>query len=496
MLVFVFSKIQNHKKVNLEKEQLDGKPNIIYILADDLGYRELGCYGQQIIKTPNLDRLAAEGMRFTNHYSGSAVCAPSRCVLLTGMHTGHAYVRGNYEIGKWYSFQGQLPIKDSIVTLPEMLKSAGYVTGGFGKWGLGNSGSEGAPNRQGFDVFFGYECQRHAHNYYTGFLIKNGDTIRLDNHFEGPNNQKFDGTNLNDPVQYEKYKGNQWSQDVIQNEAIQFIRQNKDKPFFLYLPYVTPHLALQVPDEELVPYQNLDTLPYSGHKGYLPHIKPRAAYAGMISRMDRQIGQIMNLLKELGLDNNTIVMFSSDNGTTFDVGGVDAKFFNSVGELRGLKTSLYEGGIRVPFIVKWPGKIKAGSVCNEISAFWDIYPTLEELTGIHSGIKSDGISLLPALTGNEDVQIHHQYLYWEYDNQQAVRMGDWKAYRKVSPKNKDLKDNEIELYDLKNDPSEKNNIAKQNPQIVNNVKSIMNSRAFSGIKDQNGKAIWDFQMIK
>jgi len=472
------------------------KPNIIYILADDLGYRELGSYGQEKIKTPNLDKLAADGMRFTHHYSGSAVCAPSRCVLLTGMHTGHSYIRGNYEVDDWYSFHGQLPLKDSIITLPEMLKKAGYATGAFGKWGLGNSGSEGAANQQGFDVFVGYECQRHAHNYYTDFLIKNGDTIMLNNDFKGPNNQKFDGTNPADAAQYQKYKGKQWSQDIMQAEALKFVRENKEKPFFLYLPYATPHLALQVPDEELEPYNHFDTLPYLGNKGYLPHIKPRAAYAGMISRMDKQIGQILALIKELKLENNTIVMFSSDNGTTFDVGGVDVKFFNSVGELRGLKTSLYEGGIRVPFIVKWQGKVKAGSVSDQVSAFWDIYPTIAEITETKLSAKNDGISILPTLTGNVKEQKQHQYLYWEYDNQQAVLMGKWKAYRNVKGKNAVKTVDAIELYNLSIDPAEKLNVAKQMPVIVKRMKEIMNSRTPSGIKNDKGLAVWDFPKIE
>jgi len=435
------------------------KPNIIYILADDLGYGELGCYGQEIIKTPNIDRIAAQGIRFTQHYSGSPVCAPSRCVLMTGKHTGHSYIRNNgrpehreRDEGELY-FPGQNPIPDSEVTIAEVLRNAGYATAAIGKWGLGYEGSTGDPNKQGFDLFYGYICQVHAHNHYPRFLWKNGEKILLDG---------------NDRT----LTGKQYSQDLFIDEALKFIRENKDKPFFLYLPFIIPHLSIQAPEESLSEYNGkIPEEPYK-HTSYLKHPFPRAGYAAMITHMDKGIGQIMDVISELELDENTLIIFTSDNGPTYNrLGGSDSEFFKSAGPFRGLKGSLYEGGIRVPMAASWQGRIKAGSVSNHTSALWDVMPTLCDITGIDMPENTDGISFAPALFGKED-QKEHEYLYWEfpaYGGQQAVRMGDWKGIRQNMFKN----NMKVELYNLKEDWAEKHNVAEKYPEIVKRIEAFM-----------------------
>ncbi len=334
---------------------VDQQPNIVFIVADDLGYGELGSYGQQHIRTPNLDRLAADGTRFTNHYSGSPVCAPSRAVLLTGLHTGHAYIRDNDEMPErgdvWrdLSLEGQRPLLQGTRTIGSMLQEAGYPTGAVGKWGLGGPGSTGEPNKLGFDHWYGYLDQRMAHNYYPIHLWRNGEKDILEgNEYFHPHQRLPEDADPTDPASYTPYTGTQYSMDRMAEEALQFIRDNKDNPFFLYLPFTIPHVSLQVPEESLEEYLGvLPDTPYRGEKGYLPHRAPRAAYAAMITRMDREIGRIMTLLEELQLADNTVIMFTSDNGPTFN-GGTDSEFFNSAGPLRGLKTEIYEGGIRVP----------------------------------------------------------------------------------------------------------------------------------------------------
>jgi arylsulfatase A len=448
-------------------------PNIVFMLADDLGYGELGCYGQQKIRTPNIDRLAAEGMRFTQHYAGSPVCAPSRCVLLTGYHTGHAYIRDNDEMDErgdvWHDpeLEGQRPLLPDTYTIGTMLKQAGYTTGAIGKWGLGGPGSSGEPNRQGFDHWYGYLCQRVAHNYYPTHLWRNGEKDILEgNEYFYPHQEFPQDADPNDPASYERYSGEQYSLDVMVEEALGFIRDNRDSPFFLYLPFTVPHAAIQVPEDSLAEYEGqFDDSPYLGDRGYLPHRAPRAGYAAMITRMDRGIGRIMALLAELGLDDNTIVFFSSDNGPTFN-GGTDSEFFNSAGEFRGLKTQLYEGGIRVPLIARWPGHIAPGTVSDHQSAFWDFLPTFAELANVQAATDTDGISLLPALRGAPGEQQEHEYLYWEYQGKQAVRMGNWKAVRHgvAEP---------IELYDLATDIGERHDIAHDNQEIVAQIESIM-----------------------
>jgi len=435
-------------------------PNIIYILADDLGYGEVGCYGQQRIKTPHIDRLAAEGMRFTQHYTGQAVCAPARCALMTGKHMGHAYVRNNGSMkerprdelkGLW---RGQTPIPDDAVTIAEILKAQGYATAAYGKWGLGYEGSTGDPLTQGFDDFGGFICQEHAHNHYPRFLWKAGKKVPM------PGNDR-------------SLTGAQYSQDYFIQWGKEFIEANQSRPFFLYLPFAIPHLSIQAPDASVDEYR--DSIPEADyvHKGYLEHPTPRAGYAAMVTHMDRGIGEIMALLKTLNLDDNTIVLFSSDNGPTFErLGGADSDFFQSAGPFRGRKGSLLEGGIRVPLVARWPGRIAAGSESNHLSAFWDILPTFASLAGAESPTDIDGISFLPTLLG-EGIQPKHAYLYWEfiaYGGQQAVRMGDWKGLRQNIRKTGAL---QTELYHLGRDPGESTDVAAQHPEVVAQIEAIM-----------------------
>ncbi len=451
------------------------RPHIIFILADDLGYGDLGSYGQKKIRTPFLDRMAAEGMRFTQHYSGSPVCAPSRCCLLTGKHTGHAFIRDNDEMKEmgdvWNdpSLEGQRPLPEDTVTIGTLFQQAGYRTGVIGKWGLGGPGTTGEPNKQGFDHWYGYLCQRQAHNFYPTHLWRNGKKEILEGNIYFKAHQRLPADrDPHDPASYDPYKGNIYSFDPMVEDALDFIRQNKDRPFFLYFAPTIPHLALQVPDDSLSEYEGaFPETPYSGDKSYLPHRTPRAAYAAMITRMDRGIGRILDLIKTLGLDEQTLVFFTSDNGPTFDIGGADSPFFESAGSFRGLKGSLYEGGIRVPLIARWPGKIAPGTMSGHPSAFWDVLPTLTDLVDGPVPENVDGISMLPTLVGNSAGQTTHEYLYWEYaKRRQAVLMGKWKAVRQ-SP------EREIELYDLEQDPSEQQDVARDHPDILARIGNIM-----------------------
>ncbi|HNZ19521.1 MAG TPA: arylsulfatase [Candidatus Hydrogenedentes bacterium] len=429
-------------------------PNIVFIMADDLGWKELGCYGQEKIKTPCIDRMAAEGMRFTQYYAGSAVCAPSRCVLMTGKHGGHAYVRNNQAMGKGEEFAGQLPIPADEVTVAELLKSRGYATGCFGKWGLGAPGSSGDPLTQGFDRFYGYNCQSHAHNLYPRFLVNQGEREPLEGNTRG-------------------VTGAQYAPQRIADAMLQFVRDHKDEPFFLYYPTVIPHLALQVPEEELAPYKGLwEETPYTG-ESYQPHPTPRACYAAMISFMDKQVGRLFALLKELGLDNNTIVFFTSDNGTTHLVEQVDYEFFDSVGPLRGLKGSLYEGGIRVPMVAWWPGRIAPATVSEHVAAHYDVLATFAGLVGAEPPASTDGISFLPTLLGDARAQRRHEYLFWDftgYGGQLAVRMGKWKGIKTDLVKNPEAP---LELYNLEEDLSESTNVAGKYPDIAGRIGRIM-----------------------
>ncbi|UCC72635.1 MAG: arylsulfatase [Gemmatimonadota bacterium] len=460
--------------INLQScgEATGGAPNIIFILADDLGYGELGSYGQVKIRTPNLDRLAIGGMRFTQHYSGSPVCAPSRAVLLTGLHTGHTYIRDNDEMPErgdvWHdlSLEGQRPLPENSYSIGTMLQAAGYTTAAIGKWGLGGPGSSGEPNRQGFDHWYGYLCQRIAHNYYPPHLWRNTEKHVLENEYFYPHQRLPEHVDPHDPASYESYSGTQYSMDLMMEEALSFIQRNRDRPFFLYLPFPVPHVALQVPDESVVEYEGaFPETPYRGERGYLPHRTPRAAYAAMITRMDREIGRIIALLEQLGLDDSTLVLFTSDNGPTFN-GGTDSEFFSSAGPLRGLKTELYEGGIRVPLIARWPRHIEGGTIADHVSAFWDFLPTFAELARAEIPVQVDGLSLLPTLLGRPDDQQRHEYLYWEYQGRQAVRLGDWKGYRARV-------DGAIELYDLGTDVAEQHNVADEHPEVVGRIAEIM-----------------------
>jgi arylsulfatase A-like enzyme len=422
----------------------DRPPNIIFTLADDLGYGDLGCYGQKTIRTPNLDRMAAEGIRFTQHYAGSTVCAPSRCVLMTGLHTGHCYVRGNRAVRP----MGQVPLPSETITVAELLKKAGYATALIGKWGLGGPDSSGIPNRQGFDYFFGYLCQRHAHNYYPEFLFRNEDKVPLTGN--KVDNPRSDGAGR-------AIERAQYSHDLLAREALAYVERNRDRPFFLYLALTIPHANNEAGDKgmEVPAFESYADMDWP---------EPQKGHAAMITRMDRDIGTLLGKLQKLGLDRDTLVMFSSDNGPHRE-GGADPRFFTSAGPLRGIKRDLYEGGIRVPLIARWPGRIRPGSVSEHVSAFWDFLPTCAELAGVVSPAVTDGISLVPVLTGEPKRQNQHEFLYWEFHERgfnQAVRMGDWKAVRFQ-------RGNKLELYDLKTDPGEKHDVAAERPEIVERI---------------------------
>ncbi|MCC6793955.1 MAG: arylsulfatase [Candidatus Hydrogenedentes bacterium] len=419
------------------------KPNIIFILADDLGYGDLGCYGQERIKTPNLDQMAKEGMRFTQCYAGSTVCAPSRCALMTGLHTGHCWIRGN----------ARVPLRPEDVTVAELLKGAGYTTGLIGKWGLGNEDTTGTPNKQGFDYFFGYLDQGHAHNYYPTYLWRNDERVNLNN-TEDPKKKGV-------AVERKEY-----SHDLFAEEALQFVEKNKSNPFFLYLAFTTPHAnneggnatgdGMEVPDYG--PYAN-ENWP-----------NPEKGRAAMITRMDADIGRLLVKLKELNIDENTLVIFSSDNGPHKE-GNADPEFFKDSGPLRGIKRDLYEGGIRVPGIARWPGKIQP-KVSYQTWAFWDVLPTLCDIAGAEKPKEMDGISIAPTLLATERTsaitQPQHDYFYWEFHekgSKQAIRMGNLKAVRLAQGQ-------PIELYDLTADIGETKNIASNHPNKVAQIEAI------------------------
>lgn len=415
-------------------------PNIVFLMADDLGYGDVGCYGQQIIRTPNIDRLAAEGTRFTQAYAGCTVCAPSRSVLMTGLHMGLTSVRAN---------PGGVPLLDSDVTVAEVLRRAGYATGGFGKWGLGDKGTDGVPWKQGFDEFFGYLNQVHAHYFYPEFLYANDRRVPLEGNTGGARRT--------------------YSHDAIAGRALDFIRRHRDRPFFCYMPFTLPHLELLVPEDSMTPYEGkVEEKPYvDPRRHYADQPKARAAYAGMVSRLDRDVGRVLALLAELKLEENTLVFFTSDNGSAVPLWGDD--YFASAGHLRGHKQNLYEGGIRVPMIARWPGRVPRGKVSEHAWGFWDVLPTLAEVAGAKPPAKRTGTSVLPALEGRE--QPAERFLYWElprYDNKsgrfrdevpmQAARMGEWKVVRPEP-------DGALELYNLASDPFERRNVWGQYPAV-------------------------------
>lgn len=400
------------------------RPNIVFILADDMGMYDLGCYGQKLIRTPNIDRLAGEGMRFTQWYSGCTVCAPARCCLMTGLHTGHGWVRDNKS-----KLLERVPLRPEDFTVAELLKGEGYTTGIIGKWGLGEPNTTGVPNKQGFDYWFGYLNQAHAHTYYPDYLWRNEERFPLKGNRDGNREQ--------------------YSHDLFTQEALAFLERSKDKPFFLYLPYTIPHGTHEIPSDE--PYSDRDW----------PQLAKN--YAAMITRMDGDVGKLMQRLKDLDLDEKTIVFFASDNGA---VGNEQFKLFQSNGPLRGNKGDLYEGGIRDPMIVRWPGKVKAGTTSDQVWAMWDFMPTVAELAGTAAPKGIDGISIAPTLLGKP--QPSRELLYWEFTHanlSQAVRMGDWKAVKR--------KGKPIELYDLAEDISEKHNVASAHPQEVARIEAYL-----------------------
>jgi arylsulfatase len=468
-------------------EKLKQPPNIIFFLADDLGYGEVGVYGQEKIQTPNIDALAQNGMRFTQHYSGAPVCAPARYVFLTGKHTGHAFIRGNdewKERGDVWDYEkaclvptleGQRPIPSNTVTLGKQLKKAGYKTSIFGKWGLGAPESEGVPNLQGFDYFYGYNCQRQAHNLYPPHLWENIKKLLLNNEMVIPNTMLDSLADPYDECSYAKFNQNDYAPEKIHQKALAFIKQNRDNPFFMYYASPLPHLPLQAPKNYVDKYRKIfrDETPYSGNQGYFPNRYPRATYAAMISYLDNQLGELVSELKEQGIYDNTVIIFSSDNGPTY-LGGVDFNFFesskpfsNGYGRTKGF---VYEGGIRIPLIASWPGHIEMGATSDHISAFYDLMPTICDLAGIEPPKDIDGVSFKSTLF-NQD-QVKHEFLYWEfpsYNGQQAVRIGKWKGIRKnIFDGNLN-----IELYDLEKDIEEKIDVADRYPEVVERIKDIM-----------------------
>nr|MBI1231606.1 sulfatase-like hydrolase/transferase [Cytophagales bacterium] len=442
-------------------------PNIIYIIADDLGYGDLSIYGQERFSTPNIDRLGKEGMVFTQHYSGSTVCAPSRSVLMTGLHTGHTLVRGNRGVNG-----GQFPLPEGTLTVARLLQQAGYATGAFGKWGLGYPGSTGDPLKQGFDEFFGYNSQTIAHNYYPRELNSNEEIIPL-----SENKGTMQG--LYAPL-------------LIHERTLSFIEKNATKPFFLYIPSIIPHAELFAPEAYMqrfmttespeaplgesafgpeTPYEGIDDPEHPRYKvgGYGSQATPRAAFAAMVTLLDDQVGEIMAKLDSLGIAENTLIIFTSDNGPHQE-GGADPDFFNSNGPFRGYKRDMYEGGIRMPMLVRWPEAVDAGSKTDHVSAFWDVLPTLAEAAGIEIPANIDGISFLPTLLERE--QAAHKYLYWEFHEQggkQAIRKGPWKAIRLDVFKG----NRELLLFNLDDDPEEQHNLASENPELVQEMLQLM-----------------------
>ena len=482
ILSFIFNDLSAQKQK---------QPNIIFILADDLGYGDLGVYGQELIETPNIDALAKGGLKFNQFYSGAPVCAPARYTLLTGKHTGHSFIRGNDEWGSRgdvWSFasmlenprlEGQYPIPDSTFTIPEMLKSKGYTSAAVGKWGLGAPETEGLPTRQGFDFFYGYNCQRWAHTYYPPFLWKNEKRVSLGNPLMLAAQKWKVGVDSSREENYASYVGLEYAPESMLKEAVQYIETNKNNPFFLYFASPIPHAGLQAPKRWIEYYQKKlgKEAPYSGDKGYVPAYAPKATYAAMISYLDEQVGTLVSTLKAFGLYENTLIIFTSDNGPTY-AGGVDAAYFNSAGPFPEhpdrIKGSVFEGGIRVPFIAHWPAKIKAAGISEHIGYFPDIFPTLSELVGTKTPANTDGISILPTLT-NKGKQRAHPWLYWEfpeYGGQQAIRQGDWKMIRLKLHK----EDGKPALYNLANDPKEAIDLSQQFPAKVSELNKIIISQ--------------------
>jgi len=469
------------------QSQAGRKPNIVYILADDLGYGDIGVYGQQKIETPNIDNLAKQGIRFTQHYTGAPVSAPARCMLLTGKHSGHAQVRGNDEWAErgdvWNyramiadsTLEGQQPMATGTITTARLLQGAGYKTGMIGKWGLGAPQTQSTPLGMGFDFFFGYNCQRQAHTYYPVHLYKNDHRVYLHNDTIAPHTKLPEGADLNDPATYAVFNQKDYAPDLMFDEITGFVKDNSFQPFLLYWTTPIPHAALQAPQRWVDHYVKKfgDEKPYDGKGGYFALRYPHASYAAMISYLDEQVGMLVKQIKDLGIYENTLIIFTSDNGPTFN-GGTDSPWFDSGGPFKSEygygKGFLHEGGIRVPFIASWPAAIKPGSVSNYPCTFTDILPTFCELSAVKPPKDIDGISFAPELLGKK--QTPHKYLYWEfpeYGGQQAVRIGKWKALRENMHKGNTT----WELYNLDTDPAETTNVATANPSIIAKVEKIV-----------------------
>lgn len=434
-------------------------PNVIYILADDLGYGDLGILGQKHFDTPHIDKLANEGLIFTNHYSGSTVCAPSRASLLTGKHTGHAPVRGNLEVQP----EGQYPMPNGTFIIPQMLKQAGYTSGIFGKWGLGAPGTSSEPLNMGFDRFYGYNCQRMAHHYYPYFLWNDDKREVLWDNFG--------------------MERGSYAPDLIHKQALEFIEDNKDQPFFCYYAIIQPHAEMFAQEKYMEKYRGkfppesefvgVDEGPEFRKGEYGSQPESHAAFAAMVNSIDDYVGDVVALLEKMGIRNNTLIIFTSDNGPHTE-GGHDPAYFDSNGPFRGTKRDLYEGGIRVPMIANWPAEIEAGSTTDHISAFWDIFPTLADITNQPIPADVDGISFLPTLL-SEEGQEQHESLYWEFHElkgRQAIRKGKWKGVRydvSIDP------DSTIELYDLSEDPGETQNLADQFPEVATELSELLDN---------------------
>lgn len=466
------------------------KPNIIYILADDLGYAEVGVYGQEKIETPNIDALAKTGMLFTQHYTSAPVCAPARHMLLTGKHAGHAYIRSNSEwrergdvwnyvaMAKDSTLEGQGPMPESTVTMADRLQEVGYATGMVGKWGLGAPHTHSIPNKMGFDFFYGFNCQRQAHTYYPLHLYKNENRVHLANDTIAPNTPFPEGADPQDPKSYADFTLTDYAPDFMFDEMTQFVDDNKERPFFMYWATPIPHVALQAPQRWVDYYIKKfgDEEPYlsGGKNRYFSHKNPHAAYAAMVSYLDENIGKLVQQLKDAGIYENTLIVFTSDNGPSY-AGGADPEYFESAkpfeGEYGRGKGFLYEGGIRVPMIASWPDKIKPSSKSEKISAHYDMLATFAEVAGYEIPNDTDGISLLSTFLSEEN-QNDHEFLYWEfpsYGGQVAMRMGDWKVVRQ-NLLNKE--ETTIELYNLKDDPTEQKNVADSHPEILKKAAKI------------------------
>lgn len=486
--------------ISCQNKPSEVTPNIIYILTDDLGYGELGCYGQEKIETPNIDKLAKNGMRFINHYAGTAVSAPSRCITLTGLHSGHAYIRGNDEMPErghvWSheamladsSLEGQRPMLPGTITIPSLLKSKGYRTGLVGKWGLGYPGSESTPNKMGFDFFYGYNCQRQAHTYFPPFLYRNEEREYLQNEILVPGTMLDSLADPLDIKSYSKYTQQTYSCDPMYEEILNFVSENdKHVPFFLFWATPLPHVPLQAPDHWVNYYLEKfgDEAPYLGDEGYFPSRYPHATYAAMISYLDEQVGGLVQRLKDLDIYDNTIIIFTSDNGPTFN-GGSDSPWFDSAKPFKSEnywgKASLREGGIRVPMIATWGNRIKHGSVSNHISASWDILPTFCEVANVKITFNTDGISFLPELLNKK--QKPHEYLYWEYPERggsKAIRMNEWKGI--ILDIKKEGED-KIMLYNLDDDPLEQNDVSKEHQEIIKLMRQKMDEAHEEALVDK------------